>query len=314
MKELATLKGKSNSSLVINSPEDLVNSFFEFLDCTEQTARTYRYGISQFLQYLHSENISRPTRETILAYKKQMTERGLKPSTISLRLSSLRRFFTWCETERLYENITRGVKSPKMQGGHKRDYLNGAQIAAMLETVQSKRDYAMISLIATTGLRTVEVIRANVGDIHVIGGVTVLDIQGKGHVDKDAYVKLSQPVINALNDYLHSRGRVSPDEPLFVSESYRNRGQRLSRMTVSSTCKKAMKKAGYDSSRLTAHSLRHSAATLALMAGMQLQDVQQFMRHSSINTTLIYAHDVNRLNSLCEASVTTAIFGDRRCA
>ena len=79
-------------------------------------------------------------------------------------------------------------------------------------------------------------------------------------------------------------------------------------MTVSSVAKSAMVRAGYNSPRLTAHSLRHSAATLALQGGMSLEDVKEFMRHSSINVTLVYVHTVNRLKSRCEATVSRAIF------
>lgn len=303
----------SNSELtVINTPENLISHFFKYLDVSAQSVQTYRKGIRQFMSYLHSENISKPTRETVIAYKKELTAKGLKPSTVALYLSSIRRFFSWCESESLYPNITNGIKSPKQQAGHKRDYLNGTQIAAMLHNTQSKRDKAMITLIATAGLRTVEVVRANVEDIHNVGGIWLLDIQGKGHSSKDAFVQLSQPVYESIQEYLSERGNVKPNEPLFVSESRRNSGKRLTTRTISQVCKNAMIKAGYDSPRLTAHSLRHSAATLALLAGAELSDVQAFMRHTSISTTMIYAHNVNRLKSMCESAVTSAIFGSER--
>lgn len=303
----------SNSEFtVINTPENLISRFFEYLDVSAQSVQTYRKGIRQFMSYLHSENISKPTRETVIAYKKELTAKGLKPSTVALYLSSIRRFFSWCESESLYPNITNGAKSPKQQAGHKRDYLNGAQIQAMLQNTQSKRDKAMISLIATAGLRTVEVVRANVEDIHNVGGIWLLDIQGKGHSSKDAFVQLSQPVYEAIQEYLSDRGHVNPNEPLFVSESRRNAGKRLTTRTISQVCKNAMIKAGYDSPRLTAHSLRHSAATLALLAGVELTEVSAFMRHSSIGVTMVYVHSVNRLKSMCESAVTSAIFGKER--
>ena len=66
--------------------------------------------------------------------------------------------------------------------------------------------------------------------------------------------------------------------------------------------------AGYQSARLTAHSLRHTAITLALMAGQNLADVQAFARHTSINTTMIYNHAVNRMKSLCESVIANQIF------
>ena len=172
----------------------------------------------------------------------------------------------------------------------------------------------MISLIATCGLRTIEIVRANVEDIRTLGDITVLYVQGKGRSDKKEFVKLSAPVVKAIRDYLLERGKVPGNAPLFASESRRNSGQRLTTCTVSGICKQAMKKAGYDTPRLTAHSLRHSAATLALLAGMELSDVQQFMRHSNIGVTMVYAHNVNRMKSLCEDSITSAIFGERLSA
>ena len=317
MKDIVKVSGISKSSAIQESitPENLINRFLAYLDCSAQTTRTYKHGIRRFVSYLHSENISKPTRETVIAYKKELTAKGLKPSTVALYLSSIRRFFSWCESESLYPNITNGIKSPKQQAGHKRDYLNGAQIQAMLQNTQSKRDKAMISLIATAGLRTVEVVRANVEDIHNVGGIWLLDIQGKGHSSKDAFVQLSQPVYESIQEYLSERGNVKPNEPLFVSESRRNSGKRLTTRTISQVCKNAMIKAGYDSPRLTAHSLRHSAATLALLAGVELTEVSAFMRHSSIGVTMVYIHSVNRLKSMCESAVTSAIFcSERRIA
>ncbi len=73
-----------------------------------------------------------------------------------------------------------------------------------------------------------------------------------------------------------------------------------------------MKNAGYNSKRLTAHSLRHSAVTIALLGGLSLQDVQAFARHATIATTTIYAHNISRLTSLVENSIARAIFGQKR--
>ena len=79
--------------------------------------------------------------------------------------------------------------------------------------------------------------------------------------------------------------------------------------SISRICKAAMLHAGYNSKRLTAHSLRHSAITLALMAGLPIQEVSQFARHSNISVTMIYSHDIERLKSKCEIAISNAIFG-----
>jgi integrase/recombinase XerD len=54
---------------------------------------------------------------------------------------------------------------------------------------------------------------------------------------------------------------------------------------------------------LTAHCLRHTAVTLALQAGATIQEVQAFARHANINTTLIYAHNIDRIRDAPERKI-----------
>lgn len=291
----------------------LLDRFMNFLDVSSSSVHTYTFGVKRFLQYLSDNRIVQPTRETVLMYKKELIEKHCKPSTIALYLSSVRRFFTWLESEGIYSNIAAGVKSPKQDTGHKKDAFSAEQLKGILHgmsrnTLQGKRDYAMFALITACGLRTCEIVRANVGDIRNVMGTPCLFIQGKGKSSKSDFVKLAPAVLAAISEYLSERGQVRDDEPLFVSHAKRNNGGRLTTRTVSGACKQAMKNAGYNSSRLTAHSLRHSAITLALLNGQTLEDVQHFARHSNIATTTIYSHAVNRLKSACESVIAGAIF------
>lgn len=293
--------------------EKVIKRFVEYIDVSPVTLKSYVSGIRTFIQYLNDESITAPVRDDVIAFKRALQSEGKKPATIGLYLSAIRRLFAWCESEGIYENITTGVKAPKQDKGHKRDYLSGNQIAQVLDTtdrntLEGKRNFAIMAVMSVCGLRTVEIVRANVEDIRTLGNVTVLYVQGKGRNDKKEFLKLTAPVIEAINDYLHMRGHVKGNAPLFASCSRRNCGGRLTTRTISSVCKSAMITAGYNSSRLTAHSLRHSAVTLALMAGLSLSEVQAFARHSNIQTTQIYAHNVDRLKSACEISVTEAIF------
>ena len=80
-------------------------------------------------------------------------------------------------------------------------------------------------------------------------------------------------------------------------------GQRLSPQGVSRTVKQALMAAGLNSPRLTAHSLRHTAVTLALSGGATLQQVQQFARHRLIETTLRYAHNLEYARNPCSKLV-----------
>lgn len=99
-----------------------------------------------------------------------MIDAGRKATTVSLYLAAARKFFTWCEQRGIYPNVTRGVKSPKVDTGHKRDFVGANQLKNILadmprNTLESKRDYAIIALMASCGLRTIEVARANIGKV-----------------------------------------------------------------------------------------------------------------------------------------------------
>ena len=291
----------------------MVSRFAEFLDVAPVTVRTYVSGVRAFAKFLAAQNVARPVRNDVVAFRRSLENSGRKPSTIALYLSSLRRFFSWTENEKLYANITAGVKAPKQSRGHKKDALAGYQVKEMLQhinknNVEGLRNYAILSLMTCGGLRTIEITRAKLDDFRSVGVVPVLYIQGKGRTDKDEFVKLPQQVEQAIRQYIAAKGKTAKNMPLFTSESDRNRGHGLTTRTISGIAKRAMLDAGFNSTRLTAHSLRHTAITLALMGGQSLTDVQAFARHSNINTTMIYNHSVNRMMSACENTIAKEIF------
>lgn len=293
--------------------QTVIKSFIDFLDVNPLTVKSYKSGISYFMRYLQEKGIKLPNRDNIISFKKYLIDCGKSPATVALYLSALRRFFAWTNSENIYPDITIGIKTPRLDKGHKRDYLSGNQIAEVLDTadrnsLEGKRNFAIMAVMSVCGLRCCEIVRADVQDIRNMGGVACLFVLGKGRNSKRDFVKLTAPVIEAVNDYLKARGPVKGNEPLFASCSRRNRGGRLTTRTISYICKNSMIQAGYNSSRLTAHSLRHSAITLALMAGLSLSETQSFARHSNIQTTMVYNHSVNRLKSACEEAITKSIF------
>lgn len=310
VKQLDTIEISQQSSVLSSM---VINSFFSYLDVSKVTLTAYKVGIKQFMLFTQQNGVKSHTRNTVIMFKKELISLGHKSSTVALYLSALRRFFDWCEAEGIYQNVARGVKSPKQERTHKRDALSGTQIRECLQGFnrtreQGARDYAVFLLMSTCGLRCCEVVRADIGDIQQVQGVPVLFVRGKGRREKDSFVKLTQPVIEALQAYLGMRGQVNENEALFASCSKRNRGGRLTTRTISSIAKTSMRQAGYNSLRLSAHSLRHSAATLAISAGMPLQEVSEFLRHSDISITMVYVHSLARLKSQCENAVTSAIF------
>ena len=284
----------------------LVDEFFKYLDVKQTSSQTYMKGIRQFVKWIEVNGIKSPSREDVLAFRNHLKEH-FKPSTTQTYIVALRRFFSWTSQNEKYPNIAQKVKGAKIPRGHKKDELPAEAIRLILnkipqDDIVGKRDFAMISLMAKCGLRVCEVVRANVEDLR--NGY--LYIQGKGMDGKDDFVVVPERVENALRSYLSSVDG-KDGQPLFMSLSNRNKQGRMTTINISRIVKTHLRKNGYNSNRITAHSFRHSAITLALGSGATLQQAQQLARHSNINTTMIYAHNITARNNPCTNLIDEAI-------
>lgn len=293
--------------------ENLISRYIAFVDVAKKSAETYAKAIKQLIIYLRLRSIEEPQREDIISFREELKATNHKASTIQTYIVSIRLFFKWTAQEGIYPNIADNIKCPKVSREHKKDYLTANQIKEILkgidrETLQGKRDYALISLLVTCGLRTIEVVRANKEDLQALGENTVLYIQGKGREDKAEYVKVPQPTEKAIREYLKARGKIEDNEPLFASLSNNSKGERMTTRAIRGIVKESFLKAGYDSNRLTTHSLRHTAVTLSLLAGKDITEVQEFARHRNIATTMIYNHALDKAKNSCSNAVSDAIF------
>ena len=229
-------------------------------------------------------------------------------------LEAVKLFFQWTEQERLYPNIAAHIKGAKLDSEYKRDYLTTKQVSKLLDaidtsTLKGLRDYAVLSLMVTTGLRTISIVRADIGDIRTAGDSVALYYQGKGHEEKADYVKIAEPVEEAIRKYLVVRGQTDSSAPLFSSISNRNNGGRMTTRSISRVAKNHLIEIDLKSDRLTAHSLRHTAATLNLLNGGTVEETKQLLGHANINTTLIYSHALERAKNDSENRIAKAIFG-----
>lgn len=307
-----TVNTQSNITPVIDIDESLLDSFIRFLDAKPKTVETYGRALKQFMKYLHLNGISNPTREDIIGFREAM-DVNHKPTTVQNYLMAVKQLFKWTEQEGIYPNIAKNVKGKTLSREHKKNHLTANQVKDILasidtDTVQGRRDYAMLSLMVTCGLRDIEIVNANMEDLSTIGENTVLFILGKGRDEKAEYVKVSPTVEQAIRASLKDREGISNSDPIFTSLSNNNKGKRLTVQSVSRTIKSRLKQAGFDDNRLTAHSLRHTAVTLSLLAKKDIREVQQFARHKNIATTLIYDHSLKLENNTCSEAVSNAIF------
>lgn len=297
----------------------LLDRFVRFAGVCEKSASTYKIALKQLGKYFVVNGIEKPVRADLEEWRDSLIADKKSPATVQLYLTSCKIFFRWLNQEKIYDNIADHLKTKvKVNHDHKKDALSARQAGNLIKSVKgdslkSKRDRAVIALMAATGLRCIEVNRADVGDMINQFGKTYLLIQGKGHAQKDARVLLPAQVEMLIRDYLQARGNVSETAPLFVSVANRNRGARLSTQSISKMIKANLRAVGLDTPRLTAHSLRHTAFTTMILAGVDLTRVQQVARHVNINTTMIYNNAVERMKNTAEQTAANAIF-DTICA
>lgn len=289
------------------------------LDTSPKTVETYRHALRQYAAWLSAEGIGPldATRETIVMFKRHMAETHAA-STTNAYLCAVRSLYAWLESAGIKPNVAAGVRGVRVKASAygSKDALTPDQARRLTserhsETneVKALRDRAMLNLMVRRGLRTVEVARADVGDLRQECGRAVLWVQGKGHADKDDFVVLGDSCERAIRDYLRERGPVGADAPLFAATGNRSGGSRMSTRSIRRIAKQAMAEQGMESARLTAHSLRHTAVTFALKGGATPQEAQALARHASISTTMIYAHNLERMDAAGERAVDSYMDG-----
>ncbi len=149
------------------------------------------------------------------------------------------------------------------------------------------RDFAILILLARLGLRTVEVSRLQLDDLHWRAGE--IEVDGKGH-ERDR-LPLPGDVGQALVDYLQLRGH-SAHRRVFLTVRAPTRPIEAS--GVRSVVRDACRRAGTE--HVAAHRLRHALASALLREGASLIDIGQVLRHKHLESTAIYAKvDLARL-------------------
>lgn len=289
-------------------------------DKSAKTHATYSDGVLALMEYAVSNGLdfATLTSNDIVAFKSSLATKEISPSTINAYLAGIRSYYRFVASDGLGEDIAAGIKSPKKSKGFRKDILTADEVWEMLghidrSTLQGMRDYAMINLMVRCGLRDVEVARAQVGDITFPAEkASALIVWGKGRAERDDFVVLEENALSPISDYLAARGRPADDEPLFTSLSPRNFGAPLTTRSISRIVKNRMRAVGIDGDRYTAHSLRHTAVTFALMGGASVQQTQAMARHADISTTMIYAHNVDRLRNPGEAAASGFLDGAKR--
>lgn len=281
-------------------------------EMAQTTADTYARGMAAFLAWADDTNVERIGPRALRGWKASLLEVGRAPAGVNVLLAGVKAFFAWAVAERgLAYDPTQGVKGATRTGGrrHKRAALSDTEVLRVLaqpdtDTDTGKRDAAMLYLLAYTGVRTIEVQRARVGDLRTNGHTTLL-IQGKGRVEADEAVYLvRKALLDAVYAWLavHPRGH-DATAPLFCGLGNRNRGGALTTRAIRGIVKRYYQAAGIRDPHKTTHSLRHTVVTNLIRHKVAPTKIMSVTRHKSLDTLLAYAHEVERDADPAEAYI-----------
>jgi site-specific recombinase XerD len=262
--------------------------------------RAYQHAIADFMRFT---GIARPgefrtvTRAHIIAWRDELTARGLGGATIRHRLASLASLFEYlCEKNAVTHNPVKGVERPKTESGEgKTPALGDHQARELLDapaddTIKSKRDRAILSTLLFHALRREELCKLKVRDFrHARKGVPHLKVSGKS--GKTRYLPLHPGTNGVINDYLDAAGHGTDDAGALFRPIRNNRTGRLEGAITADGVYRLVR--GYSAQlgfEIGAHALRATAATNALDHQADIAKVQEWLGHANIATTRIYDH------------------------
>lgn len=149
----------------------------------------------------------------------------------------------------------------------------------------TKRDYAILNLFYSSGIRLKELVNLDLKDIDFKRGI--VKVLGKGNKEREA--TLTTEAIKILKSYLKARDlwKGNRTKAVFLSRT----GSRITKMNIQRNTERYGKEAGI-TKKVTPHMLRHSIATHYLNAGYDIRKIQDFLGHESLASTQIYTHIV----------------------
>jgi len=269
---------------------------FDSLDVSETTRKDYRARIGLFLNYVQKGEFN---RNSYLDFKRYLAGRtDFTAATKNKYLAVAKVFLRELNrTGIIPADITQNIKLFSQNKKHKREGLNDKEILAIVEkirvlpnTQRNTRLRALFCLLAFQGLRQIEIIRLDVGDVDIINKIAF--IRGKGSDDKEL-VYLAPETVKTIRDYI--RFNKVGSGALFKSLGNR-KSERLSSMTIKREFKGLFNEIGIEK---TTHGFRHFYIT-TLLKSLDVRDVRKFSRHSSLEMLIIYDDEVDVKNKTAD--------------
>ena len=255
-----------------------------------RTCDAYKRDLEDYLAYVKKGKISKISQIDVRNYIRNLNKKGLAPSSISRRFSSIRSYHSFLTSEKLMEkNPTLILSSPKL-AKKLPVVISEHEISTIINCIDNatqfgKRDKAIIEMLYSCGLRVSELCELDLSNLFLDDDL--IRVFGKGM--KERLLPIGKRAKNYLNDYLlHVRpnfNKHGQSSSVFLSRN----GKALTRAMINKILNRWSSLAGV-SKTISPHTLRHSFATHLLEGGADLRFVQALLGHSDIATTQIYTH------------------------
>jgi integrase/recombinase XerD len=283
--------------------KDEINSFLNYLAVEKgfsgNTLDAYRNDLQQLASFAEKEIAKQGlipswdtfSRQAMLSYMLDLKERNYAATTIARKVAAARSFFGFLKSEGIIKtDPTENMSSPSV-GKSLPKPITISQVRQLLEqpaklnTLEARRDKAMLELLYASGMRISELVGLNLGDVNTEEGQ--VRCFGKGH--KERIVPIYEQAARSVKEYIEEirpkLARKKDEVALFLNP----RGDRLTRQGFWQKLKEYARAAGLDA-QISPHTLRHSFATHMLSGGADLRAVQELLGHANISTTQVYTH------------------------
>jgi integrase/recombinase XerC len=275
---------------------------------SSHTIHAYEADLLQFATFLGvaSESdriaIERVDRRTVRSYLGYLLEAGLSKKSIARKLAAIRSFFSFLvRLDLLKLNPARSVTTPKLER-RLPSFLDEKSVAKLMDipdqnTATGQRDWAILELLYSTGMRLAELVQLSIGDIDFVK--ETVRVYGKG--SKQRIVPLGRKAREALEVYLKSREQLLTQDTTLDDRKavfLTIHGRRIYPKAVHLLVNDAIGRVS-EVEQKSPHVLRHTFATHLLDRGADLRAVKELLGHESLSTTQIYTHvTVERLKKV----------------